>query len=311
MKRLLAPTLMMALPLWACSGDVSGGGGTVCEQAASHFERCTGRKVDVPVSCDEVRAQAVMDTECSGRSAQAFIDDLCALLAQYGMNCMNGGLGNLGGAGNVGGVGNLGGFGPGTCAGQCGSPNNLGGCYCNAECLQFGDCCPDFTFACGGAAGVGTVGNVGVLGAGSCAGQCGNGMGAWGCFCDPACAQFGDCCADFNTACGGAAGVGNVGGVAGAGNAGNAVAGTCTGKCGSTTGTGGCFCDAQCAQFGDCCADYNTACPGAAGAGNAGAAGNGSCAGKCGSTTDAGGCFCDTQCAQFSDCCADYKTACP
>jgi hypothetical protein len=335
MNKPLALTLLTALICSACGGGEVGGesstSSNICQQAASHFEKCTGRKIDrVPQSCDPEKARAILATKCGGRSAQAFVDDLCSLLSQLGITCTGLNNGNIlgNGTGAIGGAG--------SCAGACGSQNDMGGCYCNSDCVTFGDCCADFTTTCGGAAG---VNNGAVGGAGSCAGQCGSDAGASGCYCDTGCAQFGDCCADYTTVCGGAAGTGVVGGNA-----------SCAGACGSQNDMGGCYCDTTCSQFGDCCADYNTtcggigtnvtgtgSCSGACGSQNdmggcycdtaCTTAGNccadyntfcaanntntGTCSGKCGSTADAGGCYCDTECSTFGDCCSDYKTACP
>lgn len=75
----------------------------------------------------------------------------------------------------------------------------------------------------------------------SCAGYCTK-QAPGGCWCDDACAQNGDCCADKAAKC----------------NAG------CQGKCGGesfeATGTQ-CYCDSICAQNNDCCADKKTYCP--------------------------------------------------
>ena len=79
--------------------------------------------------------------------------------------------------------------------------------------------------------------------------------------------------------------------------------GSCAGKCGSDDAVGGCYCNAACVQYGDCCADYATVCGGSTTAG--------SCAGQCGSDDAVGGCYCNAECVQYGDCCPDYATACP
>lgn len=38
--------------------------------------------------------------------------------------------------------------------------------------------------------------------------------------------------------------------------------GTCQGSCGGLSSDGECWCDPTCVSFGDCCADYEAACPG-------------------------------------------------
>jgi hypothetical protein len=71
-----------------------------------------------------------------------------------------------------------------SCEGHCGGPAT--GCWCDASCTGFGDCCPDFADAC-------TPPN-------SCDGRCGTQAPA-GCWCDTACSGFGDCCPNFGAAC--------------------------------------------------------------------------------------------------------------
>ncbi len=67
--------------------------------------------------------------------------------------------------------------------------------------------------------------------------------------------------------------------------------GSGSGTGGSGSGSGGsasCYCDAQCAQYGDCCSNC------AQGSGGSGSGGSGGSA----------GCYCDAECAQYGDCCA-------
>jgi hypothetical protein len=79
-----------------------------------------------------------------------------------------------------------------TCKGYCGG-KSAGACYCDDQCAQNGDCCPDKVPVCGAGAG----------GAG-CAGLCGqqskeaNGTV---CYCDSQCVQNGDCCANYSQVC--------------------------------------------------------------------------------------------------------------
>ena len=156
MKKVLALAVLLATPFWSCSGEVGGGGGgAICQQAADHLAKCAGKRVsEAPATCDEARARTILETDCGGRSAQSWLDDLCAFL---GINCS--GLGN--GLGN----GFMPGAGGGSCAGQCGSTADMGGCYCDAGCVQFGDCCGDYATTCGGGVnpvnpGGGSCGNV-------------------------------------------------------------------------------------------------------------------------------------------------------
>jgi hypothetical protein len=85
---------------------------------------------------------------------------------------------------------------------------------------------------------------------------------------------------------------------------------SCTGHCGSEAPAPGsspeCYCDAQCAAMGDCCADVATAC--------AAMPTGGSCQSKCGSTTgvpsNGDTCYCDPSCTSYGDCCADFVSVC-
>ena len=83
-----------------------------------------------------------------------------------------------------------GGGGGDSCAGSCGgqSPD---GCWCDAACINFGDCCPDKRVECGGAGA-----------AGSCVGSCGLQSAPGSCWCDDQCVNFGDCCANKQAICG-------------------------------------------------------------------------------------------------------------
>jgi hypothetical protein len=105
---------------------------------------------------------------------------------------------------------------------------------------------------------------------GSCFGACGQQVGD--CWCDDACTANGDCCSDHASACPGASSDGGdaegdggaeTGGGAGDEGAGDDGAGaSCAGFCGDVSGDG-CWCDAECATNGDCCADYFEVCGGA------------------------------------------------
>ncbi len=73
----------------------------------------------------------------------------------------------------------------------------------------------------------------------------------------------------------------------------------CEDVCGGQSGEG-CWCDSQCAQFEDCCENYEAIClepeeP--------------SCTGACGGESP-DGCWCDSNCTQFGDCCEDYDEVC-
>ncbi|MFV8756029.1 trypsin-like serine protease [Nannocystaceae bacterium ST9] len=75
---------------------------------------------------------------------------------------------------------------PNSCAGVCGA-KAPGGCWCDDNCSQYGDCCGDVLAECKPAQ--------------SCDGSCG-GKAPSGCWCDSQCAQYGDCCGDKAQLCG-------------------------------------------------------------------------------------------------------------
>lgn len=107
----------------------------------------------------------------------------------------------------------------------------------------------------------------------SCVGNCDK-QASGGCWCDKDCAKYGDCCADIQAVCGGAPDAGGgSGGASGSGgatgsDAGAAYPGCTAALCGTTTsskdvGTGKtCYCDSQCASFGDCCSNRASVCGG-------------------------------------------------
>jgi hypothetical protein len=70
----------------------------------------------------------------------------------------------------------------GTCIAHCGgySPD---GCFCDDECLGYGDCCDDFVSEC----------------TDSCIDHCGGYEGS--CYCDDLCTRYGDCCYDYVPEC--------------------------------------------------------------------------------------------------------------
>ena len=74
--------------------------------------------------------------------------------------------------------------------------------------------------------------------------------------------------------------------------------GSCAGACGGAS-SGGCFCDASCSFFGDCCADFAPVCE------------TNSCWEQCGGASPDFTCFCDDLCTGFGDCCSDFSDSCP
>ncbi len=117
--------------------------------------------------------------------------------------------------------------------------------------------------------------------AGSCIddeglGLCGE-QGIGNCFCDDACAMFGDCCGDFDDACGAPTEFGEVC-FNGEDDNNNGrtdcddpscvddpscsapdTAASCEGICGQQHGSG-CWCDETCSDHGDCCIDVGLIC---------------------------------------------------
>lgn len=171
-----------------------------------------------------------------------------------------------------------------------------GGCYCDIACLDYGDCCYDYMNYCEEVCGDGTCtpgegctscaqdcGECDPCGDGTCAEDescetcpddcgpcapvCGNGscdgdencgnceadcgacpadscqgrcdqLAPSGCSCTADCQTVGNCCADSSFQCGD----------------------SCVGHCGNMSGSGNCYCDEVCLDYGDCCTDYESAC---------------------------------------------------
>jgi hypothetical protein len=129
---------------------------------------------------------------------------------------------------------------------------------------------------------------------GSCEGSCGEASATGDCWCDAACAQYGDCCADKAAVCD-----------AGSGGAPDAPKSSCAGACGFESPQGGCWCDAACASYGDCCSDKVALCDG-----GAPVSPEPTCADACGGKSASGACWCDAECAHYGDCCADKVDLC-
>jgi hypothetical protein len=100
------------------------------------------------------------------------------------------------------------------------------------------------------------------------------------------------------------------GGGAGAGGT-TSTANSCVGHCGGPSASGTCYCDVDCLQVGDCCADVVKAC----GSGTGGATNVSGCTPQlCGSSVpgkqNGAPCYCDTQCMNFGDCCFNKFQVC-
>lgn len=105
-------------------------------------------------------------------------------------------VGDLGGGGGGGGGGDEPPADANSCVDSCGG-QAPGGCYCDDQCEQFGDCCSDFTAEC---LEPDPEPEPDPQPANSCVDSCG-GQSPDGCYCDSVCSQFGDCCEDFNDVC--------------------------------------------------------------------------------------------------------------
>lgn len=101
--------------------------------------------------------------------------------------------------------------------------------------------------------------------------------------------------------------------------------GSCENACGRQDTGAPCYCDAGCAEYGDCCPDYADFCsmpdepeptpePDGDPApeepdGDEPPPAGGSCVGQCNGGSD-GDCFCDDECTMHGDCCDDYVDVC-
>ena len=212
-----------------------------------------------------------------------------------------------------------------SCENKCGGSSEDQSCYCDDECDTIGEFCSDYASACGNGAGGsgaggaasggskatggassggksgsgGTSGSGGAASGKSCAGHCGSASADGSCWCDPLCQKGGDCCADAVSLCpmSGTGGTGGGGGVGGA-----TSANSCVGHCGGPSAGGTCWCDPNCSQTGDCCADVASACGGTNPTGGCSPA-------LCGSPNPGseGGqpCYCDMDCMLYGDCCSN------
>lgn len=158
----------------------------------------------------------------------------------------------------------------GSCSERCGTQSDSG-CWCDEQCVDYGDCCDDVGAACDPEPPQT-----------SCADRCGD-DDASGCGCDEQCGASGTCCSDYQAEC-----------------QMPPDPDSCVGSCGMRA-PGGCWCDTDCADFGNCCADYEEAC--------GDPPDPDSCVGACGGPAP-GGCACDAQCEVDGTCCADYAAAC-
>lgn len=113
----------------------------------------------------------------------------------------SGGTGAFGGSGfggtGFGGSGFGGSPGGSSCAGYCGSSAPGEVCWCDPECVQAGNCCPDYAALCGG--GQPTTGGCTQQLCNSPNPALENGVD---CYCNVECFQYGDCCSNAGAMCG-------------------------------------------------------------------------------------------------------------
>jgi len=90
-----------------------------------------------------------------------------------------------------------------TCVGHCGEQHSSGHCYCEADCVNFGDCCDDFNDVCTAETIFDPYADVDGANSEtfSCAGQCHGEHKSGQCWCDEACTNAGDCCTDVTEVC--------------------------------------------------------------------------------------------------------------
>ncbi len=111
---------------------------------------------------------------------------------------------------------------------------------------------------------------------GSCKDKCGKFLGnSSPCNCDDACKDYGDCCQDYDTLCGGGGGTAPAGSCKGSDCAENSKGVGADGK------PAACYCDDICTKSGDCCADKEQYCSGGGGGDTSSAADVSSCTAKC------------------------------
>lgn len=150
----------------------------------------------------------------------------------------------------------------------------------------------------------------------SCVNQC-SGYAAKGnewCFCDIPCTKNGNCCSDFETACPNEAS-GKPSKII---NKSLSCVNFCSGFSESEAGDQRCFCDAPCTKNGNCCDNFEKACPDLAEGKSPRLEGKKyrpslSCENGCGNKIQSflGKCFCDEACVRYGDCCDDFTDFCP
>jgi hypothetical protein len=121
------------------------------------------------------------------------------------------------------------------------------------------------TGGAGGAAGAGGTGGT-TGGPASCVDHCSAQSEDKSCWCDSGCKTYGDCCSDYLDVCTGS--TGGAGGAGGSSTGGTGGVSEPTGCTPATCGTANdakedgkaCYCDSQCANYGDCCSNKVEVC---------------------------------------------------
>jgi len=167
----------------------------------------------------------------------------------------------------------------------CGSYNDADLCGCDPPCVDFGDCCSEYTEVCSPPPPPPPS---------SCEGLCSEEEPDIGgiCHCDLYCTFFGDCCFDYTDFCG--------------------TLTTCKGFCDDAVEGSLCECDVFCTAYNDCCADYTAQCdPNNTPAGEI--LGTAPCGAEvaCGECSSEGEpCCCDQYCVYFANCCEGFNELC-
>jgi len=219
-----------------------------------------------------------------------------------------------------------------TCSGFCGEAGEDGSCFCDTECVEFGDCCPDYEEFCPVPSPAPSPSPtlsptlISTLppsnGPGTCEGFCGGpGSDGESCFCDNDCVGLGDCCPDYENFCL----VPTLSPTPSPSPTPTSPpfigTGTCDGFCGGIGSDESCFCDNACVEIGDCCPDYEEFClvPTLSPAPSPSPIpsstfppfnATGTCNGFCGGAGSDDSCFCDNDCVEIGDCCPDYEEFC-
>jgi hypothetical protein len=206
-RRLLSGLVcMMVMAACAAPGDVDDGPAPNQQQQSggSCVNACGKQALNGSCWCDATCASsgdccADLSSVCgasSGTGGGGGFPATGGTSGSGGTKPGTGGTGAFGGS-SFGGASSGGAPGGASCAGYCGSSAPGEVCWCDPECVEAGNCCPDYASLCGG----------GTPTAGGCTQQlCNtpnpaleNGVD---CYCNAECFEYGDCCANVETVCG-------------------------------------------------------------------------------------------------------------